>query len=479
MSSKLVRSGLPALLAASLLVVGCGLEGLFNTWGGEYPQPVSRIRGTLAFPDPKITVLDSLDNKITPFQMTVDGGTYEVDLYSGAYSGLRLRAIQGEAILEAFVPPLAPEETVGGVDLDVSSTAAVKFVEGLLGPSGKTLPMLSDDLVCIMDKKARARMANASSAPGKVAEMMGRVLEHADLNLAANTQVFQTPKVARDAGAPDELVVVDSVLEPGWVARNLIDYDNDGLLNQNTSHFDEAFLASIQPTDAGTPDLDYLTLSAPPLPDKVRVVFSVDFNDGKLDGNCARINRFRWVRDQPNKQMYFVGGIHKTSPIQSPVIDAMLGNRGGWTPNQIKMYDDGTHGDKVAGDNIWSIYFDLPRTLRMGYKYTWGHQGDLWTGTEEWPGNQRILEVDDVSGDGYVYRFDNFGDEATNKDLYNLNPASGGALDWNEDLNGDGFSEAEETPIDTQNNCQPSTYQWVTPDWVPALTVPCDQYVAP
>jgi hypothetical protein len=119
----------------------------------------------------------------------------------------------------------------------------------------------------------------------------------------------------------------------------------------------------------------------------------------------------------------------------------------------------------------------------MGYKYTWGFQGGLWTGSEEWPGNQHILEVEDVNGDGYVYRFDNFGDEATNKDVGNLNPASGdGNLDWDEDIippppNGDGYPEARETPVDTDNDCVPNGF--VTPDWVPALTVPCSEYVAP
>ncbi len=155
----------------------------------------------------------------------------------------------------------------------------------------------------------------------------------------------------------------------------------------------------------------------------------------------------------------------------------MLGNRGGWTPNQIKMYDDGTHGDQTAGDNIWSISFDLPRGVRIGYKYTWGKQGLLWTGTEEWPGNQRILEVDDVNADGFVVRFDNFGDEASNKDLSNLNPKSGGSLDWNEDLNGDGFPEAREVPGDLDNDCVPDK-TFVTPDWVPALTMSCKDFVA-
>ena len=53
--------------------------------------------------------------------------------------------------------------------------------------------------------------------------------------------------------------------------------------------------------------------------------------------------------------------------------------------------------------------------------------GLLWTDTEEWPGNQRILEVDDLDGDQLVIRYDYFGDEATNKDKKNsLSFANGG-----------------------------------------------------
>jgi hypothetical protein len=91
------------------------------------------------------------------------------------------------------------------------------------------------------------------------------------------------------------------------------------------------------------------------------------------------------------------------------------------------MFDDGTNGDVQAGDNVWSRAFALPRGMRIGYKYTWGQTGCFWGGTEEWPGNTRLLELIDVNGDGMVIRWDNFGDEATNKDRVNLlTPANGG-----------------------------------------------------
>lgn len=463
--TRMFQGRIAPLAAAALLLGGCGLEGLANLYGGDdYTQPVSTIRGAVVLPAPDLTVLNSAGEEIEPFDLKVAEGTYEIQLISGAYSGLRVRATQGQAILETFVPELDPESGVEGVDLDVTSTANVKFVEGLLGPNEKTLANLSDDLVCIMGKKLEARYA-AGGPEAQVLAMMERINGKADLKVSTETRVFQTPVVSVDATTGGYLVE-KSALNPSWISRSLFDYDANGTLNQTTEVFDAAFVTGLKNVE----------LSAPPDPTRIRVVFAVDFNDGKKAGNCTDINRFRWVRDEPGRQMYFVGGIHQTSPIQSTEIDAMLGNRGGWTPNQVPMYDDGTHGDQVADDNVWSVFFDLPRGVRIGYKYTWGNQGDLWTGTEEWPGNQRILEVNDVNGDVYVYRFDNFGDEATNKDLANLNGRSGGSLDWNEDLNGDGYPEASEVPVDVDNDCVPDGF--VTPEWVPALTISCEEFVA-
>ena len=87
------------------------------------------------------------------------------------------------------------------------------------------------------------------------------------------------------------------------------------------------------------------------------------------------------------------------------------------------MYDDGTGGDEVAGDGVWTLagrlagrgYADLAG-VRVAYKFTWGNDGDGWTNTEEFPGNQRILELDDRNGDRIIARLDMFADETTNKD---------------------------------------------------------------
>jgi hypothetical protein len=454
-----------AALLGPLLGTGCGLEGVLSLYGGQqYTQNVSTLRGAVDLPSPTLTVLDAAGEEITPFTTKVENGRYEVQLYAGDYSGLRVRAEQSERILESFVPFLGKERTVEGVDLTVRSTATVKVVEGLLGPSNKTLAKLSDELVCIMGKKLDARFA----APGPLAEVlriMERVNGEASLELATDARVFQSPAVTVDQAGT--YTVTRSALNPNWVSRANYDYDNNGNANPTTVVFDRIFVDALRSTD----------LQAPPNPALVRTLFTVNFNDGRKNGACGNIERFRWVRDEPGRSMFFVGGIHTSSPVQDTVVDAMLGNRGGWTPNQIRMYDDGTNGDEKAGDGIWSVAFDLPRGVRVGYKYTWGKQGMSWTGTEEWPGNQRILEVKDLNGDGYVTRFDDFGDEASNKDLGNLNPRAAGGLDWTEDLDGDGRPEANEAPPDIDNNCTPDAF--LTPDWVSPLTVSCQEFVAP
>ena len=143
------------------------------------------------------------------------------------------------------------------------------------------------------------------------------------------------------------------------------------------------------------------------------------------------------------------------------------------------MYDDGTNGDEVAGDNIWTVSFVIPRgdpangqVFRVGYKFTWGIRGALWTGSEEWPGNSRILEVVDVNGDGFVYRHESWADEATNKDASNLNSKSTGTITWTTDLHGCG-PEAQENRYDFATCSCESAIE--TPTGIGPINVACTQ----
>jgi hypothetical protein len=206
------------------------------------------------------------------------------------------------------------------------------------------------------------------------------------------------------------------------------------------------------------------------------VVFTVDFNTSAKNGNCANVDRFKWATDKPGKSMFFVGWVHKDSPLQDPAVNAVLGAS---TPNQIQMYDDGSNGDEVAGDNVWTVSFAIPRgnsaagqVFRVGYKFTWGTKGAQWTGSEEWPGNSRILEVVDVNGDDFVYRHESWADEATNKDASNLNTKSTGTITWTTDLHGCG-PEARENTYDFKLCGCASAIQ--TPKGIGPINVSCTQ----
>jgi hypothetical protein len=144
----------------------------------------------------------------------------------------------------------------------------------------------------------------------------------------------------------------------------------------------------------------------------------------------------------------------------------------------MAMYDDGTNGDEVAGDNIWTISFVIPKAdeqtnvFRIGYKFTWGTRGAVWTGSEEWPGNSRILEVVDVNHDGFVYRHETWGDEASNKDASNLNPKSGGTITWTTDLHGCGPEARENTYDFNTCGCDSAI---ATPPGIGPIKVACTQ----
>jgi len=51
-------------------------------------------------------------------------------------------------------------------------------------------------------------------------------------------------------------------------------------------------------------------------------------------------------------------------------------------PNRVRMYDDGTHGDQVAGDKVWSFTASLPPETEIAYLYTNSGQEGKWEGLD-------------------------------------------------------------------------------------------------
>lgn len=75
---------------------------------------------------------------------------------------------------------------------------------------------------------------------------------------------------------------------------------------------------------------------------------------------------------------------------------SIVGNQeafGNWSPNMVPMKDDGVAPDTTAGDNIWTIAFDFVPGTDLQYKYTCGHEGESWGGTEEYPLTNRGYPV--------------------------------------------------------------------------------------
>jgi hypothetical protein len=482
-------------LALGLLFCGCGLETIFANGGHvELARPASRIVGTLQMrtqsPNDTVTVTVSdssgnvLESVFGPLRdggvVAVDGagsaidrslpaslsadGKYALSLPTKSYSNLVVESSSGNAVLRALLPSLGEQATVT-VDLDARSTTEALITQGRLSGDASTWKKVTPETYLA----TRAKIQAALDAPGPSRDLLGYVTRiSAPVSAGGGWEPSQNGSLffflAPTLGpAPDYLVQANqSPLSIDWLRLSPFDYVGDGVGRVNSNDFDAKLSAAaklFQP--AGCPD-----------PNNIRIMFTVNFNAGALDGNCGPSGRSSWVTDKPGKSMYFVGWIHEDSPIQNPLVAARIGNG---LPNELPMHDDGQAGDEVAGDNIYTIYFDVPRGLRMGYKYTWGtlHQG--WTGSEEWPGNGRIIEAVDVNGDDIVYRRDVFGDEATNKDKANLNRKGSGQITWDTVLRPGWGLETREQKVDTKQTCKADapTTVWVTPQSVGPLTQKC------
>jgi alpha-amylase/alpha-mannosidase (GH57 family) len=82
---------------------------------------------------------------------------------------------------------------------------------------------------------------------------------------------------------------------------------------------------------------------------------------------------------------------------------------GNWKPNVVPMYDDGTHGDDVAGDGIWSLELRLPAGIEIRYKYTNSGQEGTWVPGEEFPGLSRRVCIERPPNGTPLIFYDRFG----------------------------------------------------------------------
>jgi len=455
----------------------CGLEAFFHEgFDGKHEYPTIRIYGQV---EGQYNELDSEDaevpvkivrqtgSEVEPLEASwtkVDDMTfaYELIFARECLTLSRVEARQGELRQMALVPflsPIPPEGSgcgtaSGEVEVNLSNRTTTTVLVAQARLSADRLPLTSLDPALLEGSLSVLEAKyDEAGAPRTLLEYVERI--QAAANPASATMPFGEP------GLTSDFETSTSALSLEFLDKHDVDYDNDGTVDTSstaTETFD-AVLAEV----ASETQLDGCVD-----PTRVRVIFEVDFREGRKDGNCTIVNRFKWATSASNKRMFFVGGVHEESEIQDAALNAAMG---AWQPNKVPMYDDGTNGDQVAGDNIWTIFFDMKIGTRVGYKYTWAFSGDLWTGSEEWPGNQRLLEAIDVNGDNFVRRRDVFQDEATNKDRINLYRQGMGSVYWDTDANGDGIPDARERPIDLDNDC--TLDEWITPVGVGPATVDC------
>jgi len=109
----------------------------------------------------------------------------------------------------------------------------------------------------------------------------------------------------------------------------------------------------------------------------VTVIFELD-----LTGDTLAIDQYVGLADPP--------------PPFGTGVPSMVGNQevfANWTPNTVAMKDDGVLPDLGAGDGIWTLGFPFAPGTGLQYKYTVGHSGESWGGTEEYPLTNRGYTV--------------------------------------------------------------------------------------
>jgi lysophospholipase L1-like esterase len=95
---------------------------------------------------------------------------------------------------------------------------------------------------------------------------------------------------------------------------------------------------------------------------------------------------------------------------------------GNLIPNKIVMYDDGTHGDQKAGDNVWSYSATFPPGTNLFYVYTNSGEEGKWEGLDI--PHIRSFTVEAKNGEEKLYRpIESFGKIYMQADPWHTNAA--------------------------------------------------------
>jgi hypothetical protein len=474
---------------AGLCLAGCGLES-------ELVGPLGD-RGLVVLPAPRDTVLHGratpaaggqarffggagleLGGEAVP--IAADGG-FERSFNGALHTvGLVMWAEKGDRVVAGVLPELLPQPTV--------FHEPHHLYAWLEHPSLADLNAASTALAVVLAEAARRRGLGLGGLP---ATTVRAALDELVLDLA--DPATPLAGLAQRLAGLDAAAAASSTGEPALLSRALSDpgspWWNPAWLAGAGAAIDVAALdASLASASEG------LELGVCYEPARIRVVFHVALAEGLQNANCSVVDPYKWAAKDPTKRVFLTGGVHEDTPICDAArataclteaqVDQVNQALGSWVPNLVRLYDDQTHGDRLGGDGIWTASFELPyfgvatapdgAGVRLAYKYTYGLEGQGWTDSEEWPGNQRLLELEDQNGDHRVTRFDIFGDEAANKDKVNtLKPSLGGCgtIAWEAERDPACAGDSRENRRDTDGDCLADT--WDEPAPVEPLTLPC------
>jgi hypothetical protein len=392
------------ILALLVIATGSGCLGFDPT-----PPPAARLSFSLDLPGDVpagVEVYDEGDQLVGSCTAAGDTQTELALLPSRDYGTVRLVARAGERLLKGLAVSVEKGKTAELGRVDSGSTALAQLIQ----------------------EKVAGQGGSFSSIPASSIATLGDQVRKGGPEIKAFGDLVKTLLAKAPIAAAGEPVFapLDASLSDGFVKAH-----EKELAKTIAADYRNALTAAV-----GKLEISLICDAA-----LVKVMFTVDASGEALDGNGAP-----QLLRQPTKSGKVFLAI--TVDESSPVADAAGLLKSQMTPNDpdTAMFDDGTNGDELAGDGVYTRVLVLPRGMHVKYKYTNGSAGEGWTRTEEWPGNARLLAVKDLlsrnadgSPDCLVIRRDVFGDEASNKNFVNLHSlikGSGGALSFEKDLGG-------------------------------------------
>jgi lysophospholipase L1-like esterase len=266
---------------------------------------------------------------------------------------------------------------------------------------------LEPDIVVFAFAMNEPKMAGFTDADLQAQTAADRAVARTVARTAQKSEVYRllrywalrlkwNPKSAGEQvkGAQQALAWRDEILDPArrkpWMITSLKDYEQthldmiatvrrhgaDAVLLYNEFWTNGAYLRVLQKI-ARQERVPLVDGSA--LLDEVRQRIE-DELEQRLDLRPAASSRSTVLRDPVNVVFrVFLGD----RPVPRAIY--IVGNHpalGDLVPNKVAMYDDGTHGDQRAGDNVWSYTARVPRGTRLSYIYTNSGTEGQWDGLD-------------------------------------------------------------------------------------------------